>query len=79
MTGKSVIAISATGQKAAFMWMYYLNETINKAKEGVDYIINEVGEVIPVENTDFAYSRFKFTTNRIAGRSKEVNNIPQIR
>jgi len=61
------------------MWMYYLNETINKAKEGVDYKINEVGEVIPVENTDFAYSRFKFTTSRIAGRSKEVNKIPQMR
>lgn len=32
MTGKNVIAISATGQKAAFMWMYYLNDVINNAK-----------------------------------------------
>ena len=77
MTGKNVIAISATGQKGAFMWMYYLNDTIKNAKEGIDYIVNEVGEVIPVENTDFAYSRFEFTTDRIAGRSKTVNNIPQ--
>ena len=78
MTGKNVIAISATGQKGAFMWMYYLNDTIKNAREGIDYIVNEVGEVIPVENTDFAYSRFEFTTDRIAGRSKTVNDIPQI-
>lgn len=78
MTGKNVIAISATGQKGAFMWMYYLNDTIKNAKEGIDYTVNKVGEVIPVENTDFAYSRFKFTTDRIAGRSKTVNNIPQM-
>ena len=45
--------------------------------EGIDYIVNEVGEVIPVENTDFAYSRFEFTTDRIAGRSKTINDIPQ--
>ena len=77
MTGKNVIAISATGQKGAFMWMYYLNDTIKNAQEGIDYIVNEVGEVIPVENTDFAYSRFEFTTDRIAGRSKTVNDIPQ--
>ena len=77
MTGKNVIAISATGQKGAFMWMYYLNDTIKNAREGIDYIVNEVGEVVPVENTDFAYSRFEFTTDRIAGRSKTVNNIPQ--
>jgi len=32
MTGKNVIAISATGQKGAFMWMYYLNDTIKNAK-----------------------------------------------
>jgi len=40
--------------------------------------VNLNGEVIPIENTDFDYSRFKFTTSRIAGRSKEVNNIPQM-
>ena len=77
MTGKNVIAISATGQKGAFMWMYYLNDTIKNAKEGIDYIVNEVGEVVPIENTDFAYSRFEFTTDRIAGRSKTIDNVPQ--
>jgi hypothetical protein len=61
------------------MWMYYLNDTISKAQEGTDYIVNEVGEVIPMENTDFDYSRFKFTTSRIAGRSKEENGISQMK
>ena len=78
MTGKNVIAISATGQKGAFMWMYYLNDTIRSAKEGIDYTVSETGEVIPIENTDFAYSRFQFTTDRIAGRSKVVNNVSQM-
>jgi hypothetical protein len=58
--------------------MYYLNDTISKAKEGIDYNVNAAGEIIPIGNTDFDYSRFKFTTSRIAGRSKEVNNIPQM-
>jgi hypothetical protein len=59
--------------------MYYLNDTISKAQEGIDYIVNETGEIVPVENTDLDYSRFEFTTNRIAGRSKEVNGISQMR
>jgi hypothetical protein len=58
MTGKNVIAISATGQKAAFMWMEYLNDTIKSAKLGIDYTVNEVGEVIPTENSDLAYAKF---------------------
>jgi hypothetical protein len=37
------------------------------------------GEIVPVENTDFDYSRFEFTTSRIAGRSKEENNVPQMK
>ena len=79
MTGKNVIAISATGQKAAFMWMEYLNDTIKSAKLGIDYTVNEVGEVIPTENSDLAYAKFQFKTSRIAGRSKlDKNKVPQI-
>jgi len=38
------------------------------------------GEIVPVENTDFDYSRFDFTTTRIAGRSlPDVNGVSQIR
>jgi len=37
MIGKNVIGISATGQKAAFMFTYYMNEAYKNAKEGVDY------------------------------------------
>jgi hypothetical protein len=48
MVGKRVIAISATGQKAAFMWTFFTNEAIKNAKEGVDYIKTPDGiEVIP--------------------------------
>ena len=77
MVGKRVIAISATGQKAAFMWTFFTNEAIKNAKEGVDYIKTEDGiEVIP--NSKLAQSIFNFTTSRIAGRSKVVDGVPQL-
>lgn len=33
MTGKNVIGISANGEKASFMWHYYLNDLIRHANE----------------------------------------------
>ena len=79
MTGKNVIAISATGQKAAFMWMFYLNDTYKNAKLGLDYRV-ENGEVIPTPFSDLDYARFNFSTSRIAGRSiKDTDGKPMMR
>jgi len=79
MTGKNVIAISATGQKGAFMWMFYLNDTYKNAKLGLDYRV-ENGEVIPTPFSDLDYARFNFSTSRIAGRSiKDTNGKPMMR
>jgi len=70
MTGKSVIAIAATGQKAMFMWNFYVNDVIKKAREGVDYTV-ENGELIVTPHSDLEFARFEFNTKRIIGRSSD--------
>jgi len=80
MTGKNVIAISATGQKGAFMWMYHLNDVYKTARLGFDYTVNEAGEVLPTPGSALEQVRFDFTTTRIAGRSlPDVNGVSQMR
>lgn len=70
MTGKNVIAISATGQKAMFMWNFYVNDVIKNAREGVDYTV-ENGELVVKPHSDLEFARFEFNTKRIIGRSSD--------
>jgi len=70
MTGKNVIAIAATGQKAMFMWNFFVNDVIKTAREGVDYTI-ENGELVVTPHSNLEFARFNFVTKRIIGRSAE--------
>ena len=70
MTGKSVIAIAATGQKAMFMWNFFVNDVIKTAREGVDYTV-ENGEIIVTPHSNLEFARFNLVTKRIIGRSAE--------
>jgi hypothetical protein len=69
MIGKNVIGIAATGQKAAFMLSYYMNEVYKDAKQGIDYNIidNPDGtrtlQIIP--GSKLAEAQFEFTSSRL--------------
>lgn len=49
--GKQVIGIAANGEKVSFMWHYWLNDTLKKAKD----------------QADLKYIEFSFTSKRIHG------------
>lgn len=64
MTGKNVIGIAANGEKASFMWHYYIND-----------VIREVNDVLP--NTDSYQSDLnkEIAKLNLLDSSKVFNNI----
>ena len=91
MIGKNVIGISATGQKAAFMFTYYMNEAYKNAKEGVDYTYktNDKGELVLdeqglpqieiISNSRLAQTMFEFHSERLVKNDTHtVSMIPDL-
>lgn len=68
IVGKDVIGIAANGEKTSFMWHYWINNVLSKAKT----------------DEDVKYIKFDFTSKRVAGRSSgnpseiKINTLPQV-
>lgn len=68
IVGKDVIGIAANGEKVSFMWHYWINDVISKAKT----------------EDDLKYIRFNFQTSRVYNRSKgkplpiTVETLPEV-
>lgn len=68
IVGKDVIGIAANGEKISFMWHYWINDQISKAKS----------------DDDLKYISFDFNLNRLNGRYNgnptptTINTLPEV-